>query len=252
MHCDTARLLLAFARPRADELDAADAADLDQHLTGCPDCAAAASAQSAFDAAIGRAMRKVDPAEGLRQRIHQRLDADLAERTQRRRKHWMRVKLYGAAAAVVLALLGGYLAWRFWQKTPVDPNRVWEEVARNEVYVPPPEEIDAVFSDKMGVKTLTPRDFKYEYLTFYGLSYFEGRQVPYLYFQNKSDQQVQVRILSDQQFDLTRLEGDGAHRDDGYSRKLEIRWSADRHFAYLIVYTGGEPLWLRPPAPEAL
>ena len=49
MDCRTARLLLDFARPRPAELAAEEAAALEGHLTGCPECDSLARTERQLD-----------------------------------------------------------------------------------------------------------------------------------------------------------------------------------------------------------
>src|SRR5438132_13737126 len=69
MECRDAQFYLRFRRPASDELGPEVAADLDQHLAGCPHCATEARSASAFDAALSTAMRNVAIPTGLRNRI---------------------------------------------------------------------------------------------------------------------------------------------------------------------------------------
>src|SRR4051812_16455327 len=85
--CDLARQLLAFARPGAAELDAADAAALERHLADCPACGPAARGEHAFDASLAAAMRAVPLPAGGRGRL---LTGLLAARAAWWRRFWLR------------------------------------------------------------------------------------------------------------------------------------------------------------------
>ena len=61
MTCDTAKLLVHFARA---DLAAEDQAALAAHLATCPGCAAMASRFQAEDAAIAGAMKEYNPDSG--------------------------------------------------------------------------------------------------------------------------------------------------------------------------------------------
>src|SRR5438105_684215 len=109
MDCNTVRLLLEFARPRADELEPTEADALEAHLAGCPDCAAAAQNARQFDDALGKAMRDVPVASGLAAQLHTHLDAENAKLNKQR---MYRAVSRVAAAAFILALTGvGYSYW---------------------------------------------------------------------------------------------------------------------------------------------
>src|SRR5262245_13853267 len=99
MDCNTARLLLDFARP--GDLDAAEAGDLERHLADCPDCGPPARAGRALDRHLGRAVRRVEVPEGLRGRLLARLEADRGDLHRRWAGHGLRAA--AAAAAVLLA-----------------------------------------------------------------------------------------------------------------------------------------------------
>jgi hypothetical protein len=247
MNCDDARLLLPFARPHAGGLDAANTAALDGHLEACTDCAAAAAAERARDAALVAAMRAVDPPADLRQRLHTRLDADNAER---RRRLWLRRLYYsGAVAAVLLLTVGGYLGWRYFSRPRFNNYDAWNRVNAEEFRQFTADEVKDLFR-QLGMETAVPENFHYDRLTFWGVTLFEGRKVPYLIFQNRQDQ-ASVRILSDRDFNLDALTDDQV-LGEGYPKKVQIRWSPDRHYAFLVAYTGDDPSWLMPPPRQAL
>ena len=77
MECNAVRLLLAFRRPGGpSELAPEDLAAIDQHLAGCPACAANVAQSARFDAAIATAMRTVFIPVNLKARV---LTATLAQ-----------------------------------------------------------------------------------------------------------------------------------------------------------------------------
>ena len=73
MDCNLARRLLPFSRPGGADLDAADRAALGHHVDTCPACAAAGTADRAFDAGLAAAMRAVPVPDGLPARLNTRL-----------------------------------------------------------------------------------------------------------------------------------------------------------------------------------
>src|SRR5207248_2367059 len=110
MDCQTARLMLEFARPQHIELDPRDLRALEAHVAACPDCALASQQERQFDEKVGRAMCKVDVPDRLHSRIMARLTEDRAANSWRQRKRLMSGLL--AAAAALLLTLGGWLWYR--------------------------------------------------------------------------------------------------------------------------------------------
>jgi hypothetical protein len=100
MNCHDARLLLAFARPQASELDLAEKQLLDAHLSACPTCTAVAEEQRRVDERIGAVMRDVPVPDGLKERLLVRLANERSAVLRRRAKPWA----LAAAAAMLLAL----------------------------------------------------------------------------------------------------------------------------------------------------
>src|SRR5690348_1108980 len=98
MDCRTARLLLAFARPRCPELDECAGEALDNHLAKCAECASLARAEHHFERRLGLAMRDVPVPPDLRQRLLTRLQIE--------RKAWYRnlPRRHPRVAAAVAAL----------------------------------------------------------------------------------------------------------------------------------------------------
>lgn len=104
MGCELARQLLAIRQAVGPaELPAEDAAILDHHLAGCPDCAAEAARQVGWDAAVRSAMTAVPVPTGLRDRLIAAASARQAVRFRR-----MLVRYVAAAAAVLIAAPLGY------------------------------------------------------------------------------------------------------------------------------------------------
>src|SRR5262249_35675260 len=108
MDCRTARVLLDFARPRPAELDAADAAALEDHLFQCDACAALAGAERRLDEHLGRAMRQVEVPPGWKKMLLERPDAARAGGFRSRLKRGARPL---AAAAALLLPVGGVWPW---------------------------------------------------------------------------------------------------------------------------------------------
>jgi hypothetical protein len=97
MDCNLARQLQAFARHRAFDLDAADTAAVEHHLSTCLECGQMARTEGAFDAAVANALRDVTMPVGLRSRLAVRLLAS--------RRAWWRLTLLRLLTAMVAVLL---------------------------------------------------------------------------------------------------------------------------------------------------
>src|SRR5947209_691841 len=137
MDCKTARLLLEFVRPQADEMDAAELAAFDEHLAACPDCDALVRAERGVDHAFARAMQAVEVPAGLRNRLLFRLERERGDVYLRWFGHVGRV---AAAAAVVLLATWAVYAWRQSHLPEVDVNLAWED-AHNRAVAPPSGEV---------------------------------------------------------------------------------------------------------------
>jgi hypothetical protein len=247
MDCNTARLLLEFAAPvKAAELEPTDAGALDAHLAACADCAASARAQRKFDDEVGKAVRRVEVPDRLRDLLHQRLNADAVHH----RRRWLRRLLVGVgtAAGVLLVLGLGFAYWRQQSRPEVHPEQVYNDLRERQVQTPDPEDLDSAYR-LLGVETVVPRGLKYKYLLSHGLEEFQGRMVPALIFRD-GDRFARVLILSDREFNFQDLHDYHSPRDDDY-QKLKIELTADRHFAYLIAYLADDLGWLRQRGAEA-
>src|SRR5438067_9091030 len=108
MDCRTARLLLEFARPFTTELDATEAAALEQHLAGCPNCRAAAHVERCVEEQLRAAMQAVPAPGGMRSALLARLSA---ERRNGWQKRWA-INGLATAAALLLAVWGVH-AWLY-------------------------------------------------------------------------------------------------------------------------------------------
>ncbi|HEV3260290.1 MAG TPA: zf-HC2 domain-containing protein, partial [Gemmataceae bacterium] len=200
MDCRTARLLLDFARPCPAELPADEAAALEGHLTGCPDCDSLSRAERQLDDHLGRAVRAVPEPQGLRGRLLERLAGERRAWNHR----WLVPSGGIAAAAAVLAL--ALFTWWQWPRPPqqvnvqaiVDDLRMMQNAS--------PEQVEDGFKEKYGMTATVPREFdglplNYALLTYYGPGFCQGRIVPMLFFQRGNDR-AYIYIVSGKQFDL--------------------------------------------------
>jgi hypothetical protein len=231
MDCKTARNLLDFARPQANDLDLADLAALEGHLAVCADCDGVARAERQLDEHIGKAVRDVPIPAGLKDRLLTRLK-------RQRDEWWMegmkRTARYAAVAAAVFLVIWG---WRSSQPLPQPTGEeVVEELLAPYVWSPPSRE-DAERAFGMSV----PYEFDYLYLTEFGFAKLRGRETPYLRFVRSSahDSVVQyaiVYLLTDKKFNLSDIPAE--HRDPGgYRVKVKVSKMSDK-YAYAVVYTG--------------
>ena len=249
MDCNTARLLLEFAAPgKAGELEAVEAAELDAHLAGCVECATQARAQRLFDQEVGKAMRRIDVPDRLRDLLHKRLKDDAAD--ARRRRSVKVLSRVGIAAGVLLMVVGGIVYWRQQTLPEVTAEQAQNDLRAEEIarLTMGPEDYDAAFR-RMGVETVVPRGLKYQYVKSHALEDYQGQQVPMLVFR-EGEHHARVRILSARQFNLKNLQ-DFQSRDEEYSR-LQIEVTPDRRYAYLIIYSGDDLSWLKQRGSESV
>jgi len=245
MDCKTARMLLEFARPQALELEPRDANDLAGHFEQCPDCSAAAHAERRLDDCIGRAMRRVEVPETLRQNLLTRLHAERAD--------WYRqrlgtvVRYCAAAAALLLIGLGLYKAWRP-GPTKIDVVRILED-ERGFRVTSSPEKVQE-WLQELKVDTPVPTEFRYVYLAMPpSIAKLQGRDVPVLYFSDntRSNTNARVYLLSAKDhFDLKSLPS-RFNPADGYDYRVEVV-PINQDTVCLVCFTGENwKNWLRMP-----
>jgi hypothetical protein len=244
MDCRTARMLLDFSRPNSGDLESDDAEALDAHLADCTSCGRLAAAERRLDDRLQRAMNHVEIPADLRQRLLDRLDADRADR-QRRRAGQI-VRLAALAAAILLAVVG----WHVWRQAHL-PRLTPEAI---EASVPQPtsapslEEVQAAFK-RMGVTMAPPSGLNYTKLVAFGLTDFQGEQVPLLLFAHDDDlrnvhARALVYVLSAREFDLKTLPTERQF-PLGSVYKVEIVERPGGRFVYVFVFTGESLDWLR-------
>jgi hypothetical protein len=253
MECNTARLLLAFSRPRTSELDAEEARELEAHLLHCPVCAVHAGGEHRLDAQLGKAMAQVEVPAQLRGSIQTRLDSRRAEWSRRRARRlsrrsarrWYRV---AAVAAAMLLAVGG--AWLWWVNNlpAVKMDQVYDVVQRRGVTPVSREQVTADLQARYGVNAVLP-DFNYNMWTCTALVDFQGTKVPLLIFRRNNQAAhayAEVYVLSARQFNLKDLlSREPASAGSVY--KVEVVVPSDRSdYAYLVIYTGENLDWLKP------
>jgi hypothetical protein len=234
MDCRTARLLLNFARPRPAELPADEAAALEGHLTGCPDCDCLSRAERQLDDHLGRAVRDVPDPEGLRGRL---LDRLAAERQGWNRRWLLRgAGVATAAAAAVVIFVGLWLHWR----PPLPTLNPQEALAvQMELRNASPELVEDGFKEKYGMTVVAPREWlplNYTLLTHYGPCSCQGRIVPMLLFQRGNDR-ARIYIVTNRQFDVKDAANLLPENSGGFT--VEVRPHPDNpNIVYVIVYSG--------------
>jgi hypothetical protein len=161
MDCSTARLFLQLGRPGARELEAREAADLEDHLTHCSICHVIASDQARFDQHMATTMQAVEVPRGLREEILLRLDADSSDRHRRYAGKAVRIAV-GLLALVVLSILGFSLFALFGQPHSVVPAH---DVVESFNYLRP--DIDQVNAQlkRLGARPGAPSFVNYAYLS---------------------------------------------------------------------------------------
>lgn len=179
MDCNDAQFYLRLFRGGPDRTDADVAAALDNHLAGCPRCAADAGRLSAFDAAVGRAMRAVEVPVGLRSK----LVADLSAR----RGTALRQRAYRGLAVAASALLAtGLAVGAFTAARPAfDPA---ELVDRHEQTSTPQgaEKAVADWLKAEGLPARLPEPFDYGLYVTHGTENFRGRDTPVVVFRDRA------------------------------------------------------------------
>jgi hypothetical protein len=243
MDCNTARILLDFARPGAPELKPSDAEELARHLDACPDCGPAARAERRLDECLGRAMRQVEVPEHVRKHIVARLDAERGDWYRRRVGHFVRA---AAAAAAVVLLSWGVYRWTRPGPARIDLDRLC--ATASEFRLSPTSDKVKESIEALGVNAKVPEDLRYIYLVAPpSMAEFEKQRVPLLVFVHTTDQNAVrdyalVYLLSRPQFDLQNLPRNFASPGNYLYRAACVR--QDDNHAYLVLHTGEDCKWL--------
>lgn len=232
MDCNISRVFLLFADRPAGTLSPPDISALDQHLAACPACRQLAAAQKENDDRLAQAMQAVPVPAGLQQRITARL-AD-----ERRRRFRNRAVRYAGLAACLLLAVGLGAWWLQPPLPPVDLDQVAARLGRMPTTALEAEQ--ALSTPDQPVQV--PSDFNYALLVHCGPAQFQQRTVPTLDFQAanfpaRTVAYARVYILRDTQFDLKSLVGASQLPNAG-RYNVQVRWSVDGHYAFLVVYTG--------------
>jgi len=246
MDCKTARFLFDYARPRAHELDPAEAADLEKHLASCTECDEAFRALERVDTALGKAMRQVEVPDRLRSHLLARLETERSDWYRQRLGYVLR----GLAAAAVLVVVG----WGVWHLTqpalpPVDLNEPFAQLNEITPTARSKAQVESILG-LLGRNVPAPVNINYSCLASCGLADFQGQPTPQLLFFSRNDDMVQAHaylyILSDRHFDLRSLARPDMPPHTGYRYKVAVTYRDGDHYAYVYLYTGDNLSWLKP------
>jgi hypothetical protein len=193
MTCETARTLLLFYRPGANpDLAAEDVAALEQHLAGCPDCAARSARQAGDDAAIGRAVRQVTVQVGLRDQLQVHAIAATG------RAWWNKWLTRANAAALVAA--AGLLGWGGYVAATRPALDTYAAAMAHETAIERPDQTVRDWLSGVGVRGPLAEDFNFQNLGFHGYAELQGQRVPVLEFRNGGLGFARVYLLRPGQF----------------------------------------------------
>lgn len=227
MECKDARLLSWFVRPGQVELEPRETAELQQHLQGCPECAAAVRAEARVDAVFSRAMQAVPIPSGLQTRLLNRLDKG---------RTWQRWSVRGLAMAAALLLMIGLGYYWFGPQPAFDIEDFVAVVNRRSVASP--EEVETWFHEQH-LAVVAPRQLNYRLLDSCDVVYLQGRRVPKLLFVHRGEGRTAVAhvyVLAAGQFNLTSRPLETVPTS---SHTIEEKAYADiPGFVYLFVFTG--------------
>ncbi|MFO0877638.1 MAG: hypothetical protein U0840_09805 [Gemmataceae bacterium] len=240
MDCSSARFFLQLTRPGTDELQGAEAAELEGHLALCSACNHLAQDLARLDQHLGRAMRDLEVPRGLKDQLLLRLAADRAARQRR----WVTHALRGcAAAAAVLLLLWG---WNLFH-TPRRPVLAADDILHGGNVTRASSEERA--NDQLRLLRTTPGApsfVNYAYLKGGAAlailpgteSFKQPVEAPQLVFADGPREAI-LYCVPRGRYDIHELENP-AH---GYTYHLEVYYpeenSPDDRFVYFVLYTGG-------------
>lgn len=232
MNCELARTLL-FCRacdgPRG--LTHADVDALSAHMASCPECSQASSGPAtAFDAAIGSAIRDVPVPLTAKMKLGRVVAARAASRMYRT---WAL-----RAAVVAVAAIGGGLGYGVHRasRPPFDPGALVWQVDRERV--DPEWAVHAWLADE-GMPETLPADFKMAFCTSYGKVPVQGQDVPSIEFryfdpQSGGEEIARLFILSDAQFKFADL---SPGRSSYFTSQLLHDDRDNSGYVYVVLYT---------------
>lgn len=182
MTCTDARLMLMFRRPGGTDLLPTDAADLDRHLAGCPDCSRRAAGESAFDAAMARAVTDVPIPSGLKASLHTAAAKSIS------RTWWRWAGRRAALAAAFLAAVGLGLSI-------YAANRPSLDLEGLAIHADDREAAAKKWLSDNRLPTALPYDFDFSLCTQFGYGDVQGQSVPVLHFQDPKNPLGSARVF---------------------------------------------------------
>jgi hypothetical protein len=223
MDCNHVRLLVLLVT-HSTELDAADAAALQDHLDQCSECGSWALNERQWDETLRRAMRNVPVPTGLSER--------LLERTQSRSLgRW----LIPSAAAILLLVVGvgGY----FWLTSRTDFDLAFLENAITEKLGASPESVEHWFAAH-GLAMEAPRQFNYALLDSYDFSHDLDPPAPLLVFIQRNNGEptgaiAKVYVLPESKY---HVRPDQIGRFAASSHSIQVMRSPG--FVFVVTFTG--------------
>lgn len=227
MECRDAQFYLRFRRPDRDELDTDVAAELDQHLAGCPHCAAESRWVSAFDTAVSKAMRSVTIPAGLRERLITGVSA--------RRGAILRRRAYRVAAVAASLFLTIGLAFGIFTAARPIPDTT--ALALNNDSIGDPQAAEQQVRDWLHAKGLPPdlpEPFDYRLHISHHWEEVQGREVPVVLFrENSGPGFAKVYIFRATQFNVK----DVPEAQASYCQARPYP-NAAAGITYVVVFTG--------------
>lgn len=227
MECRDAQFYLRFRRPGRDELDTDIAAELDQHLAGCPHCASESRLLSSFDRAVGLAMRSVAIPGGLRERLVARISA--------RRGTVLRRRAYRAAALAASLFLTVGLAFGIFTAARPAPDTT--ALVLNNDSVGDPDAAEQQVRNWLHAEGLPPdlpEPFDYRLHLSHHWEEVQGRKVPIVLFREMNGPGfAKVYIFRSTQFNVK----DVPDAQASYCQARPYRNELE-DITYVIVFTG--------------
>jgi hypothetical protein len=233
MDCKTARLLLDFHRPTAEELAAPEVADLEAHLAVCPECDALTRAERRADARLAEAMSAVPVPDGLPDRLRARLAAD--RRADALRKLAWAARGAAVAAALLLAVGLGVL-WVRTHPRPLDVAELFNQDIDG-MTNPVPERVEEEFARRYDVHMVAPRQFDTATLAYFGMGDCQGKRVPVLVYARGETRAV-VYVITREEFNLDKLPADTSSFETNGFRLRIARDGGPPDTAFIIIYSG--------------
>jgi hypothetical protein len=250
MDCKTALRLLELCRPAGDDLADPGLATATAHLESCPDCLNHFRAQQAFDERVAAAVQAEPVPAGLRDRIHARLDHVDS------RRRYLRMTVWAAAAAILLAVEISFWPQRPAEPTVIDKGPLGELAILDDSDFKPLRKLDESLRDPKAIEDWWSKELRrlklnvdppaawpLDSLVAVGRTTISGRSVIVFRFDDaRGDSDVLVLPRSD--FLITNLgkAAEVVHR----TRNIVVIVSADENTTYAAVLRDWSPQDWRP------